>query len=593
MQLDIIQIEELTPQNKQELDLYIEQTINAHKENSAQINKLVIDSVTALTASQARSAELASQGFLKRFWGGLSGKNSKIRNRIDLDLSQAQYASQQMIQKLAEQNLMTFETVTLVNNKLNVMMIEVEEEINTIYGTLIRFFKQTRSDLIQMENRLDTLERNVNLLQWSRTIEYQMYNGLEYSDLTDIEKICCIVNDFYHIGKGDWNTSDLLLLKSTLSDIELPVREKISYQSFFRSLVENQNLIGRLFEEINLDSFNNFYEYEIPLLKGIEKATKLQQKEKYVVDTLKEQLDGANVTFNEIDLQISMIHNYLKNSAYMLTDKEVNIFELVVELLANIKMIDTSSRLREQEELSVTNPKTEVIIDEKKEPQIGEFLKFGKFNNKEINWQIINVLEDYYLLFSTDIVDDTLADIDSWDDGVIRFVLNSEDHFLEQFHFEERNIIVPTKIESIIEESLYYDGPDKFITDYENSYKITTTDRVFLLSLKELKELVIDQNIQYNSATSYFLRDATNDYTLRIVDKNGEISKAMDQQEYGIRPAMYIKKIDFPYGNGSKKSPYYLKNKTMQSDETTLEIKPSIAPILDRVFIRNRKNQGS
>ena len=108
-----------------------------------------------------------------------------------------------MIQKLAEQNLMTFETVTLVNNKLNVMMIEVEEEINTIYGTLIRFFKQTRSDLIQMENRLDTLERNVNLLQWSRTIEYQMYNGLEYSDLTDIEKICCIVNDFYHIGKGD------------------------------------------------------------------------------------------------------------------------------------------------------------------------------------------------------------------------------------------------------------------------------------------------------------------------------------------------------------------------------------------------------
>ena len=35
------------------------------------------------------------------------------------------------------------------------------------------------------------------------------------------------------------------------------------------------------------------------------------------------------------------------------------------------------------------------------------------------------------------------------------------------------------------------------------------------------------------------------------------------------------------------------KNKTMQSDETTLEIKPSIAPILDRVFIRNRKNQGS
>lgn len=118
------------------------------------------------------------------------------------------------------------------------------------------------------------------------------------------------------------------------------------------------------------------------MLKGIEKATKLQQKEKYVVDTLKEQLDGANVTFNEIDLQISMIHNYLKNSAYMLTDKEVNIFELVVELLANIKMIDTSSRLREQEKLSVTNPKTEVIIDEKKNPRLANFLSSANLKQR-------------------------------------------------------------------------------------------------------------------------------------------------------------------------------------------------------------------
>ena len=66
----------------------------------------------------------------------------------------------------------------------------------------------------------------------------------------------------------------------------------------------------------------------------------------------------------------------------------------------------------------------------------------------------------------------------------------------------------------------------------------------------------------------------------------------MDQQEYGIRPAMYIKNR-LSIWKWLKKSPYYLKNKTMQSDETTLEIKPSIAPILDRVFIRNRKNQGS
>ena len=142
---------------------------------------------------------------------------------------------------------------------------------------------------------------------------------------------------FYHIGKGDWNTSDLLLLKSTLSAIDLPIRGKIPYKSFFKSLIENPDLIVRLFEEVNIGNLRQVPEYEIPLLKGIEKATKLQQEERYLVDTLKETLDNADVIYNEIDLLITLIHKYLKNFAYMLTDKEVNIFELVVELLANIK----------------------------------------------------------------------------------------------------------------------------------------------------------------------------------------------------------------------------------------------------------------
>ena len=147
----------------------------------------MIDSVTALTASESRSAELANQGFFKRFWGGVTGKNTKIRSRIDMDLSKSQYASQQMIQKLAEQNLITFETVTLINNKLNSTMIEVEDEINTIYGTLTHFSK-TRSDIIQMESRLDKLEHNINLLYWKNSIEHLVYNNTEYPLLTDIEK---------------------------------------------------------------------------------------------------------------------------------------------------------------------------------------------------------------------------------------------------------------------------------------------------------------------------------------------------------------------------------------------------------------------
>lgn len=345
--LEIKNSNEITLEDKAEIDHFIENAIEVHKENKATINKFVMDSVTALTVSKSRSKELESQGFVKKLWNGFTGKNQKIRADIDRNLAKAQYASQQMIQRLAKQNLLAFDTITIVNNKLNTLAIEMDEEINKIYKTMIAFFKQTRSDLIQMETRIEKLERNVALLDWNITVEYRMYNGKEYCDLHDIEKIVCIANDFFHLTKGYWNTSDLMLLKSTLSDIGLPVKSKISSEDFYEYLIDNSNLIERLLEDISLDGMVNVKEYQAPLLKGIEKLTKFQREEKYVLDTVLSQLESSNVEYNKRDIQINMIHHYLKNTAYMRTDAKVNMFDFVVELLTNLSMIDTSSSLQE------------------------------------------------------------------------------------------------------------------------------------------------------------------------------------------------------------------------------------------------------
>ena len=73
---------------------------------------------------------------------------------------------------------MSFELITAVNNKLNDSMIAVEKEINTIYGTMLEFFKRSRADIMRLETRVERLERNVDLLNWQNSIEYQMYNGV-------------------------------------------------------------------------------------------------------------------------------------------------------------------------------------------------------------------------------------------------------------------------------------------------------------------------------------------------------------------------------------------------------------------------------
>ena len=184
--LKIVKENVLVEEDRREIDKHI---IAKHKNNRYEINKLVFESVSVLTMSDNYSNQLASQGFLIRFWGGVTGKNRQLQTKIDQSLAASQYASQKTLEKLAEQNLMSFELITSVNNKLNSSIIEIETEINNVYATLVTFFKKSKSDIIQLENRVERLERNVSLLNWQNSIEYQMYDGVEYAELDDVTKV--------------------------------------------------------------------------------------------------------------------------------------------------------------------------------------------------------------------------------------------------------------------------------------------------------------------------------------------------------------------------------------------------------------------
>ncbi|WII35266.1 hypothetical protein [Paenibacillus thiaminolyticus] len=218
---------------------------------------------------------------------------------------------------MAEQNLLTFDLVIAVNNKLNSLVLDIDQELNQVYKTLVAFFKQVRSEMLQIEAGLDKLERNVNLLHWNTTIEYQMHDGKEYLELDDVEKIICIVNDFFAISKGEWNTSDIMLLKATLSDVGLNVKGKLSYIDFFMYLFEKPNAIDRLFKDINLEYLADIEPIQASIVKGIEKSVKISIEEKYIVDTISEQLEQASVSFDQSQLKLSIIKQYLKNNLYL------------------------------------------------------------------------------------------------------------------------------------------------------------------------------------------------------------------------------------------------------------------------------------
>ncbi|MCM1497597.1 MAG: sel1 repeat family protein [Clostridium sp.] len=336
--LNIVSTNELSEDSRQEIDTQIDRIISKHKENRYEINKLVFESVSALTASDNYSSELASQGIIRRFWGGITGKNRDLQNKIDRNLAASQYASQQTLQKLAEQNLMSFELITAVNNKLNASIVQVEEEINKIYGTLVTFFKQTKSDIIQLENRMDKLERNVNLLNWVNSIEYQMWDGVEYTELGTVEKIACIVSDFRSITQGKYSTSDLLLLKTAITTIGLNVNEIFSYKDIIFSIKSNPKIKNKIFGEKTQNPYVE--EWSIVVSAGVNKLEKLENEEKYIVNGVFECLQKHGIQTTEDDIVSDLLEEYFESNLFINKYGSAKLYDLLIELLYNIEQLE-------------------------------------------------------------------------------------------------------------------------------------------------------------------------------------------------------------------------------------------------------------
>lgn len=335
--LKIVNSSALSETERAELDANIDSLIAAHKNNRQEINRLVFESVAAMTAGEDYERQLANKKGLRRFLGGITGSNKKLQDKINSSRAAAQYASQQTLQRLAEQNLMSFDLITAVNNKLNASVIAVENEINQIYGALVTFFKQSRNDMIQLENRVDRLEKNVNLLNWQNAIEYQMFNGVEYADLDDTAKIVCLVRDFYDITKGEWTTSDLLLLKTAMSTIDISPKKRIEYLPLILDIVENATLRSKLLGQDEICEIIN--PEDVIVLGGVKKGELLQGTESYVVAATQEALSLNGIQKAEKEVFAQLISQYLKITASINPNASVQAYDIMLEILYNLQQV--------------------------------------------------------------------------------------------------------------------------------------------------------------------------------------------------------------------------------------------------------------
>ncbi len=355
-ELNVIPSSALTEQEQADLNASIDSIIAAHKNNRQEINRLVFESVSAMTDSEGYEQQLSSRKGFRRLWGAITGSNKRLQDKINSSRAAAQFAAQTTLQRLSEQNLLTFDLITAVNNKLNASMTAVEGEITQIYAALIQFFKQNRSDMIQLENRVAKLEQNVNLLNWQNSIEYQMLDGVEYVDLDDASKIVCMVRDFYDITGGEWRTSDLLLPKTVMSTIDISPRGNIRYYDFIVRVAGDEKLLTKLLGGKHIQRLPETY--LVPLL-GIKKLELLDTDEAYIVDTVENSLQSAGVAADRHKLENNLVQNYVAQESQVNLDTEVNNYDLTMEMLFNLRFAEDSGLFLEEVVPEVQEVETE------------------------------------------------------------------------------------------------------------------------------------------------------------------------------------------------------------------------------------------
>lgn len=337
----------LSPEEARELDLHIEHMVQESLKSRTELIKYSTECVALSTATQARSKALVNQGFCGRVWGGLTGKNNKLRATNQHDLATAQYAGQKSIVCLAEQNAMTMELAVTIGNRVNYVaneLVDTRDEVKSVWDALGSLAVATKSKIVEHSSRLDNLERNQKLLFWKETIEDRMFNGIEYHELPGIQKLVCLASDFYLVTEGSWNGyQDLIFLRSVMREVGIDTKDTITLVEFYREFLVRPALYDKLIQDTLLNDRALESPFHSPIFSGLRKLKALNDAENYIVETMYRQLKKASIEPDKIDLQLDLLTDYMGLIININVHSKVKTFDFMVELLSGMNVLSTSS----------------------------------------------------------------------------------------------------------------------------------------------------------------------------------------------------------------------------------------------------------
>jgi hypothetical protein len=161
----------------------------------------------------------------------------------------------------------------------------------------------------------------------------------------------CVTNDFFQSTRGDWSTNDLMLLKTTLSELGVSIKGPLCAQTFFNALLKNRDIIERFFQGIPTECLSELSVSDSPLMKGLEKICVFDTDEHYIIESVLALLKKHREDIDTHDVYASLLRHYLLEKACVQVEREVTIFDFVIELLIGLRMVVDLSQSQSDENL--------------------------------------------------------------------------------------------------------------------------------------------------------------------------------------------------------------------------------------------------
>ncbi|HIF9260634.1 TPA: hypothetical protein ACX6RA_003753 [Photobacterium damselae] len=350
----------------EQIDNFVDDFLIKHRDNSEMMNLVALEATSLATSVSSRSKSLEEQNLLSRFWGDLTGKNQKITSRNTRDLAQSQYLGQQMLNMLAENNLMTYQIVVALGDKVNRVVADINDtnlEIARLNANLTQFFSSMRQTL---EAKFEQFERNDDLLFWKETLAFEpVYKGKTYIELTRPEKMINLANEFYHHSRQQWSSRDLAFLKSIMVSIGHHPDEKVTLKEVYQAYQCEPNLLSQLFKGIDATPELHDDEVITPTLMAFGKLQSLETNDAHIVDTIVK----YSPTTSKQDICLDLTCNYIESTAGRNLDREVSFFDVVMNMVEDLvfykQLQTTQAILANQEQLLIEQQQDEVAEQQK------------------------------------------------------------------------------------------------------------------------------------------------------------------------------------------------------------------------------------